>query len=538
MAKPGSSKPTSRSEQSDASTRRGAVHVPGSERPPIPGAENPRALAPDEPITVTLRLRPASPEKAARIYQPRRRGAEPPLTRAALAALVGSSAADAQLVEAFAHTTGLTVIQVDLPRRTIVLRGPASLVQKAFGVTLHCVTTPKGDFRQRTGTVTIPESLAGVVTGVFGLDNRPQARTHFQIRRQSAVSPATSYSAPTLGGIYEFPANDTGAGQCIALIELGGGYRASDLQTYFDGLPLSVPAVVPIGVDGGQNSPTGDANGPDGEVMLDIEVAGSLAPAAMIAVYFAPNTDQGFLDAITTAVHDATHEPTVISISWGGPESSWTAQAMQAMDEAFAEAVAIGLPVCVASGDGGASDGVSDGSLHVDFPASSPNAIGCGGTSLIVTNGTPAETTWADSGGGFSTTFPMPSWQSKATASFQQTGRGVPDVSADADPQTGYNVVVDGSTFVIGGTSAVAPLWAALIACCQQASGQKLTDLASRLYAANGGFRDITQGGNGGYHAGAGWDPCTGLGVPVGSSLLTKVWGAGTAGSLASVPES
>jgi kumamolisin len=511
--------------------------IPGSDRPPIPGAQNPRPVAPDETITVTVRLRPASPEKASRIYKrgPRRRGAKP-LTRAALAAMVGASATDAQTVEAFAHAAGLTVVQVDLPRRTVVLRGSAPAAQKAFGVTLQCVTTPQGDFRQRTGTVTVPASLADVVTGVFGLDNRPQARTHFRIRRQPAATPSVSYSAPNLGRVYAFPSGATGAGQCIGLIELGGGYRASDLATYFSGMSIRTPTVVPVGVDGGQNAPTGDANGPDGEVMLDIEVAGALAPAATIAVYFAPNTDQGFLDAVTTAVHDSTHDVTVISISWGGPESSWTAQATRAMDEAFAEAVALGIAVCVASGDGGASDGVSDGSLHVDFPASSPNAIGCGGTSLTVTSGSPAETAWVDTGGGFSTTFPTPSWQSQVIKSFNQSGRGVPDVSADADPQTGYNVVVDGSSFVVGGTSAVAPLWAALIACCQQASGRKLTDLVSRLYAANAGFRDITQGGNGGYNAGAGWDPCTGLGVPVGSTLLATVWGPGKAGSPAGAP--
>jgi kumamolisin len=384
-----------------------------------------------------------------------------------------------------------------------------------------------------------------VITGVFGLDNRQQARTHFRLRRQQAAPPSVSFSAPNLGGVYAFPSGATGAGQCIALIELGGGYQPSDLQQYFSGLSIPVPTVVPIGVDGGQNSPTGDANGPDGEVMLDIEVSGALAPAATIAVYFAPNTDQGFLDAVTTAVHDTTHGPTVISISWGGPESTWTAQAQRAMDEAFAEAVALGLAVCVASGDNGATDGVTDGALHVDFPASSPNAIGCGGTRLTVTNGTPVESVWNDltknegaTGGGFSTTFPTPSWQSKATASFKQMGRGVPDVSADADPETGYNVVVDGSSFVLGGTSAVAPLWAALIACCQQASGQHLTDLALRLYSANGGFRAITQGGNGGYNAGSGWDPCTGLGVPVGSTLLTAVWGTGTAGSPPGAPAS
>jgi kumamolisin len=509
-------------------------NIPGSNRPPIPGAQNPQPLSPSEIVTVTVRLRPASPEKAARIYEPqgpRRRSAKP-LSRESLAALVSASPDDARVVEQFAHDSGLTVAEVSLPRRTIVLRGPAAAMQKAFGVTLQRVTTPEGTFRQRTGSVTVPGSLTDIVTGVFGLDDRPQARTQFRVRRRPAASPAVSFSAPTLGGVYAFPSGATGTGQTIGLIELGGGYQASDLQTYFSGLSLTVPTVVPIGVDGASNAPTGDADGPDGEVMLDIEVSGALANGATIAVYFAPNTDQGFLDAITTAVHDTTHAPTVISISWGGPESTWTAQAQTAMDEACAEAVALGIAVCVAAGDNGATDGVSDGSLHVDFPASSPNAIGCGGTSLQVTNGTPDETVWNDlsanegaTGGGFSVTFPTPSWQTAAVAPFKQTGRGVPDVSADADPETGYNVVVDGSSFVLGGTSAVAPLWAALIACCQQASGQKLTDLVSRLYTAKTGFRDITQGGNGGYNATTGWDPCSGIGVPVGSALLTAVWG-------------
>jgi kumamolisin len=507
--------------------------IPGSDRPPIPGAQNPQPLASDETITVTVRLRPASPEKAARIYNPGpRRRAGKPLSREALAALVSASPDDARAVETFAHGAGLTVTQVDLPRRTIMLSGPASQVQRAFGVTLQRVTTPKGTFRQRTGAVTVPESLAAIVTGVFGLDDRPQARTQFRVRQPSAAAP-TSFSAPTLGGVYEFPTDADGSGQTIGIIELGGGYQASDLQTYFGGLSLSTPTVVPIGVDGGQNAPTGSADGPDGEVMLDLEVAGALANGATLAVYFSPNTDQGFLDAVTTAVHDTTHAPSVISISWGGPESTWTSQAQTAMDEAFAEAVALGIAVCVAAGDNGATDGVSDGKLHVDFPASSPNAIGCGGTSLTVTNGQPVETVWNDlsenegaTGGGFSVTFPTPSWQTAAVAPFKQTGRGVPDVSADADPETGYNVIVDGSSFVLGGTSAVAPLWAALIACCQQASGQRLTDLVSRLYSAKAGFRDITRGGNGGYNAGVGWDPCSGIGVPDGAALLTAVWGA------------
>src|SRR6202167_5643810 len=164
-------------------------------------------------------------------------------------------------------------------------------------------------------------------------------------------------------------------GRVRRAIELGGGYRPTDLTTYFSGLGVPLPKVSTISVDHGKNHPTGDSNGPDGEVMLDIEVAGAIAPAAQIAVYFAPNTDQGFLDAVTTAIHDTTNKPSVISISWGGPESSWTAQSMTAMDEAFQAAATMGITVCVAAGDNGSSDGVTDGADHVDFPASSPHAL-------------------------------------------------------------------------------------------------------------------------------------------------------------------
>src|SRR6202011_1072179 len=197
---------------------------------------------------------------------------------------------------------------------------------------------------------------------------------------------------------------------------------------------------------------------------------------AKIVVYFAPNTDAGFLDAITTAIHDTTHKPSVISISWGGPESSWTAQAMTAMDDAFQAAASLGITVCVASGDNGSSDGVAGGGDHVDFPASSSFVLACGGTSLRTQQGAIAsETVWNNgagggaSGGGISSVFALPAWQKGLSArkgngaSIPRTMRGVPDVAGDADPATGYNVRVDGSDTVIGGTSAVAPLWAALI---------------------------------------------------------------------------
>jgi kumamolisin len=269
--------------------------------------------------------------------------------------------------------------------------------------------------------------------------------------------------------------------------------------------------------------------------MLDIEVVGSIAPAANIAVYFTPNTDAGFLDAVTTAIHDTTNKPSVISISWGGPESTWTAQAMTAMDDAFQAAAALGITVCVASGDNGSTDGVSDGKDHVDFPASSPYALGCGGTSLRTTQKSiTKEVVWNDgakggaTGGGMSSFFAAPAWQSGISAKYRSgksvvlTKRGVPDVAGDADPETGYDVRIDGTDTVIGGTSAVAPLWAALIARINQATGTPVGYLNPQLYKDPKALRDITQGSNGDFKAAKGWDACTGLGTPNGPALAGK----------------
>ncbi len=234
------------------------------------------------------------------------------------------------------------------------------------------------------------------------------------------------------------------------------------------------------------------------------------------------------------AIHDATNKPSVISIRWGGPESTWTPQAMTAFDTAAQDAAVLGVTICAAAGDGGSSDGATDGANHVDFPASSPNILACGGTSLQSANGTiSSETVWNDgsqggaTGGGFSVQFPLPSWQSKdGVKPPSGGGRGVPDVSGDADPQTGYQVLVDGQSLVFGGTSAVAPLWSGLIALMNQKLGKPLGFLQPVLYglsSSSKAFRDITQGSNGSFSAGPGWDACTGLGSPSGSNLLTAL---------------
>jgi kumamolisin len=513
------------------------VAVPGSERKASPKAQLIGTPDPNSSISVTILLR----RRHSDLPQP---GTER-LSRAEFARRFGADAADAERVEAFAGDNNLTVVQVDLPRRSVALAGTVANMNEAFSTELLLFQGPQGMFRGRVGTLYVPAGLAGIVVGVFGLDERPQARAHCR-RRGPRLRPEasgdTSYSPIAVAGLYDYPAA-TGAGQTVGIIELGGGYSVSDLQTYFSGLGITTPpSVTAVSVDGAQNTPAGDPNSADGEVLLDIEIVGSVAPGAKIAVYFAPNTDQGFLDAVTTAVHDSLRKPSVISISWGGAESTWTSQSLTAFDQAFQDAALLGVTVCIAAGDDGSSDGETDGQAHVDFPASSPNALACGGTRLESSGDTiTTEVVWNDgssggaTGGGVSDTFPLPSYQAKAgvPASVNPShfkGRGVPDVAGDADPETGYNVRVDGRDAVFGGTSAVAPLWAALVALLNEQLGKSVGFLNPTLYdtAAGKVLHDITSGNNGAYKAGPGWDACSGLGSPEGQKLLNALRAAAT----------
>lgn len=514
------------------------IALKGSERTAVPGARLLSAADPAERMEVSVIVRRRGRQNLqARVaaLASATRGHDY-LTREEFAGQHGADASDLAAVRAFAAAKGLALVLEHAARRTVVLSGSVAQFSAAFAVQLHHMAHQGGTYRGRTGAIQLPAALDGIIEAVLGLDNRPQAKTHFRVRpggnvnrRQGAAAPV-SYEPTQVASLYGYPAG-TGQGQCVALIELGGGFRAADLDTYFAGLGVGSPTVTAVAVDNGSNSPS-DASGPDGEVMLDIEMVGAIAPQTKIAVYFAPNTDAGFLDAITTAIHDAANQPSVISISWGGAESTWTAQAMTAMDEAFQAAATMGITVCIASGDNGSSDGVSAGGAHVDFPASSPYALACGGTSLRASQTTIAsEVVWNDgasggaSGGGISSFFATPSWQAGLDAvnsqgkSIALTMRGVPDVAGDADPETGYDVRIDGADTVIGGTSAVAPLWAALIARINQITGRSAGYLNPQLYQNPQTLRDITQGSNGGYDAAVGWDACTGLGSPNGKLL-------------------
>jgi kumamolisin len=526
------------------------VPLPGSERAPLAEAEVVGPVDPSHRIDITLVTR-------RRAGLPRELVTGPSvLSRDELASRHGTDPADVDLLRTVLSRHGIEVTDADTGARRVRATGTAAALADAFGASLSLVRSPHpaapqgvAEHRYREGGLRVPAELGGIVLAVLGLDDRPQARP--QVRqapsaaaRAAAAAPApVSYTPAQVAGLYGFPAGMDGAGQVIAIIELGGGFGTSDLDTYFSGLGIVTPTVSAAGVDGAVNRPGMDPSGADLEVLLDIEVAGAACPGAHQVVYFAPNTDRGFVDAVTTAVH-ASPTPTVVSISWGQSEDSWTAQARGALDQAIADAAALGVTVCAAAGDNGSADGMSDGRAHADFPASSPHVLACGGTSLRadpVTGTITSETVWNDgpgggaTGGGVSDAFSLPDWQSPAGVPARPgggTGRGVPDVAGNADPATGYQVLVDGKSTVLGGTSAVAPLWAALICRLAQATGTSFGMMQTYLYAgvstgaAATGMRDITSGGNGAYAAGPGWDACTGLGSPDGAALLAILEGS------------
>jgi kumamolisin len=513
--------------------------LPGSQREPVAQASVARAIDNNEVVNATVVLRRRIPAAALESFAFSDPQSVNHHTREEYGTVHGAAPADIKAVEAFAHEFGLTVTESSQARRSVVLSGTAENMQRAFGVTLAYYNSPRGTYRGRTGSIMIPEELKGIVTAVLGLDNRAIAKPHVRIH---ATQPATSLTPAQVAHLYNFPAGVTGAGQTIGIIELGGGYRSSDLNTYFGGKP---PVVTAVSVDQGVNNPGTDQNA-DGEVMLDIEVAGSIAPGARIVVYFAPNTDQGFHDAITTAVHDAANKPSVISISWGGPEDTWTPQSADAMLQAVTDAAGVGVTVTAAAGDDGATDGMADKKLHVDLPACLPPVLACGGTRLNTSDdAVTSEVVWNElaknegaTGGGVSKIFPIPTYQASSNVPKQPetnfAGRGVPDIAGDADPVTGYKVRVDGANMVIGGTSAVAPLWAGLTALINQRLGRPVGFMQPALYKVpSSTFRDITSGNNGHYSAKVGWDACTGRGAPNGTALVDALMGraraAGTA---------
>ena len=557
-----------KNQEKTMSSSKNRIPIEGSEREPLfPGAHIVGAIDPHEHIRVTVVVRrsPSNKELSSVIKElsAQKLSERKYLSRDELATAYGADPADLAKIEEFAHEYGLNVVEVKAAQRRVILEGTAAALSVAFGTYLARYEHPKGSYRGRTGPVHVPEDIAPIVENVLGLDNRPQARFHSRILGEKGgnIKPQaeglSGYIPLQIAELYDFQKGLDGTGQCIAIIELntsnigdpirynGTGYDTADFDTYFAQLGIPKPNIKAVSVMGGHNIPGVNLNA-DGEVALDIEVAGAIAPGAQIVVYFAHNTNQGFSNAISAAVHDKLNNPSVISISWGGAEKYWTRRALKDMDDVLQEAASLGVTVCCSAGDHGSTDGEQDGHLHVDFPGSNSYMLCCGGTRLegqgsTITN----EVVWNDNdgwatGGGISDFVPLPTWQTGAnvppsanpSGHIGRIGRGVPDVAGDADQSTGYQIQVGGQQMVIGGTSAVAPLWAGLIALFNQKLGKPVGFLNPVLYSlpvnANA-FNDITvgnndaSGNNGPYSANVGWDACTGLGSPDGMKLLSAL---------------
>jgi kumamolisin len=368
-----------------------------------------------------------------------------------------------------------------------------------------------------------------------------RAATLQQAEDDVGASPSSIFTAAQLAGLYDFPPRFDGRGQCVGIIELGGGWVHDDISAYMSGLGLVVPKITTVSVDGATNAPGANA---DTDVAMNIEIIAAAAPGADIAVYFAPNTDQGFINAIRAVASDTVNNPSVLCITWGAAESGWSDRTINEMNAALKEAASHGITVCCWTGGNGPTDGVTDGRAHVDFPASSPYVLACGGTTITANlnaNLIETETVWnglkyglGATGGGFSDRFPAPDWQqalfADASASGElPRGRGVPDVAINAAPHSGCSIVVNGHTMVVGGAAGTA-LWAALIARLNQGLGERVGWLNPVLYRSLGPagvLRDVTEGSTKsedqaglGHDARVGWDPCTGWGTPNGQRLL------------------
>jgi kumamolisin len=578
------------------------VPLRGSRRTAVPGARRVADADPDEAVTVTIVVRRRRPLDG---HAPRPLGAaatreERVALRRRFVARHGASRRDLDAVDRYVRTAGLSGIETSRARRTVTAQGAVRQMNAAFGVNLGEYQAAGVRYRGRVGRICIPRHLDGIVEAVFGLDERVQARPRHKSgdaipeaelpdpganprdilesataaalaaaataapnRNATAKGDGASGTTPPpeirfwpaqVGRLYDFPTGVDGSGETIAIIALGGRLGDADVTGFFSRAEIETPHITTVPVDAvhARNVSSDAAIDLDREVMLDVAIAGSIAPKAALVVYLGgTQNDQTFFNTITAAIHDAEHVPSIISISWGLPERAWTRQARDAVDAAFADAAALRVTVLCAAGDhGAAGDGMLDDRAQVDFPGASPNVLACGGTTLTgIADGVVSECTWNNrngwaTGGGVSECFTAPPWQSDIRKRLRRRGskkhgRGVPDVAANADPRSGYVMPVHGAWHPVGGTSAVAPLYAGLCALINQATHSAAGALAPALYAlhtANAArvFRDVTIGDNSvpasggtgavkGYRARTGWDACTGLGSLNGRALLASL---------------
>jgi subtilase family serine protease len=525
--------------------------VPGTSAPDNAAAARTGDAPASQPVSVAvtlpLRNRAQLQQLIAAVSTPGSAQYGQYLTPDQFAAQFGPTQAQVQRVAAYLTSRGLTVSGVSPNNTVIDASGDAAAAQRAFGTSLGHYRDNRLNktYTSNDSAVQVAQSVAPDILGVVGLDDH-FAVGHPPIPRAVAPNvgsgPAGGYTPSELKTAYDVnslaSAGFNGTGQRVGLFELAG-FKQSNITSYDNQYSLGSTAPSVVSVDGG-NTTLGDA---EVEVELDIEVVQALAPKAAITVWEGPNSDQGVIDTYNAmAVSNTTPAN---STSWGECEADSSQATINSEDQIFAQMAAQGQSLFAASGDGAAYDCGTNGQLNVDNPADDPNVTGAGGTHLNTgTGGTySSETPWDTSateggGGGVSTVFAKPSWQTGVPSSC--TKRCVPDISADADPATGYSIFTQGSWTVVGGTSAAAPLWAGLTAVYNQdavAAGKPVLGFANpKLYSVaaaglSGPFHDITTGHTStatNWPATTGYDLATGIGSPDAANLASKLLGGTT----------
>jgi kumamolisin len=514
------------------------VALAGSYRAAPEGAALVGDVDPDERIAVTVHLKRRTPDR----FAPGSAGdlaRLKPMTRHALAAERRRTHARAAVrIRKLANAYRVAVRDIDLAARTVTIEATAKRMSKLFGATLHIYDDGQRRFRARVGDLMVPKQIAPWTRAILGFDQRPLVRRPTgRVRALAGVAGGTGLWPTEIARLYGIPLDRDVSKACAGIVALGGGYLPSDLAKALAGMGREAPVVVDQPVAGNRNNFGHDADA-DQEIALDLQILAGLLPKARIVVYFAGNTTRNLVVAINQALRDDVNRPQVLSVSWGSAEMFWTEDARDAMQAALADAKRLQVSVLFAAGDELATGGLNDGKAHVWFPASSPYALACGGT--LPTPGADGasvanEVVWNDgtigTGGGISDTYQVPAYQSglalPPSVNDGKLRRGVPDVAAAAAGRPGYRIVLDGIDMVKDGTSAVAPLWAGLIAMANAARGGPVGFVNTALYANAPLFRQILKGDNRsagkGYDAGAGWNACTGLGVPNGADIIAAL---------------
>jgi kumamolisin len=428
------------------------VLLPGSKRGKDTGAIRVGEVDPNETVVVTIGLAgpklPSADEYVGKTLTPKQ-----------LADKFGARQADADKVAKSLRKFGLKIEEVSLETRSMRVSGPAKAMELAFKPGMAIMRSARdGEYRGRQGAIQIPEELKGIVTGVFGLDQRRMAR-----RRSGAAVLASAAAKPSplapadLEQRYNFPPG-AGTGQSTVIAEFGGGYFVDDVIAYCNKFQRPVPNIQAVAVDSPAYTlqqilalPAQQRNqllGDSVEVMMDVEIIAGLCSQASIWVYFSTFDQRGWVDLLNRVI---TANPVALSCSWGLAEDdpSWSANAVAAIDDRLNAARLLGITTCVSSGDDGSGDQIDDGRAHIDFPSSSPNALGVGGTMLTNSGSNTNEITWWQSpgrrtqngggatGGGVSTRFPRPAWQNVKVKSLNAgtiDGRVAPDIAALSGP--------------------------------------------------------------------------------------------------------